>query len=68
MLEMPESYDTFRGDVPNPQETAGPREIRDQVGRRVGKFTWKRGGMGRRCGIWHSWRVDGEVLGMEYGV
>ena len=44
MLEMPESYDTFRGDVPNPQETGGPREFRGQMEWGVGTSMWIQGG------------------------
>jgi hypothetical protein len=25
----------------------------------VGVSTWRQGGVGRRCGMWSSWRVDG---------
>jgi hypothetical protein len=45
-------------------EAAGRLEVR-----------WGRGwghplgdGVGRRCGMWNSRRVDGEAQGIEYGV
>jgi hypothetical protein len=52
---------SFRDDVPNPQETGGPREFRGQLGWEVG-CVWghPRGNTGvrKRFGIWISWRVD----------
>jgi hypothetical protein len=40
---------SFGDDAPNLQETGGPREFRGQVG-------W---GVGKRYGMWNSWKVDG---------
>jgi hypothetical protein len=51
---------SFRDDAPNPQETGGLREFRDQVGCELGTSIWRQGGAGRRCGMWSSGRVDGE--------
>jgi hypothetical protein len=45
--------------VPNPQETGGPREFRGQMGWRVGASMWIWGIMGRRYGMWNSWRGEG---------
>jgi hypothetical protein len=52
--------DSFRDDVPNPQETGGPREFRNQMGWRVRASTWRWGRVGRSCGMWSSRRVDGK--------
>jgi hypothetical protein len=51
------------------KETGGPREFRGQVGAstwRWGGVGW--GGVGRRCGMWSSQRVDRGEQGMDYGV
>jgi hypothetical protein len=29
----------------------------------MGASTWRRGGAGRRCEMWSSWRVDGGGVG-----
>jgi hypothetical protein len=49
---------SVRDDAPNPQETGGPRKFRDQVGWGWGHSCGVRG-VGRRCGMWNSRRVDG---------
>jgi hypothetical protein len=51
---------SYRDDVPNPQETGGPREFRGQVG---GGIHIEMGGVGRRCGMWSRQRVDGGGTG-----
>ena len=35
---------SFKDDAPNPLETGGPREFRDQVGWGVGTSTWRQVG------------------------
>jgi hypothetical protein len=40
-------------------EATGNLEVR--WGREVGASMWRQGGVGRRCGMWSSWRVDGGV-------
>ena len=52
---------SFRDDTPNPQETVGPRMYRGRVGGRASM--WRQGGVGRRCGMWNSQRVDGGGVG-----
>jgi hypothetical protein len=34
-------------------------EFKGQVGWGLGAFTWRWGGVVRRCEVWNSWRVDG---------
>jgi hypothetical protein len=51
---------SFRDDVPNPQETGGARVFRVQMGWRVEASMWKLGVVGRKYGMWNSWRVGGE--------
>jgi hypothetical protein len=29
----------------------------------VGAFTWRQGGVGKRCGMWSSWKADGGGVG-----
>ena len=48
---------SFRDDVPNSQETGGPREFIEA--RWASTRSW--GGVGRRCGMWSRQRVDGEA-------
>jgi hypothetical protein len=50
---------SFRDDAPNPQETGGPRKFRGQLGCGVGVSMWRRGGVGRRYGMWSRRRADG---------
>jgi hypothetical protein len=50
---------SFRDDEPNPQETGGSRVFRGQVGWVVVGASTLRQGLGRRCGMWSSWSVDG---------
>ena len=53
---------SIRDDVPNPQETRGPREFRDQVGWgcRIGSGDFHMKTVVRRkYGMWNSQRVDG---------
>jgi hypothetical protein len=45
-------------------EAPGSLEVRKGAG---GASMWRWVGVGRRCGIWNSLRVDGGK-GMEYGV
>jgi hypothetical protein len=42
-------------------------EFREKVGWGMEASTWRWGGVGRRCGMWSSQRVDGGQ-GIEYGV
>ena len=35
---------SFRCDVPNPQETGGPKEFRGQVAWGIGTSMWRQGG------------------------
>ena len=51
---------SFRDDAPNPQETGCLRKFKGQVGWGLGTSTWRQGGVGRRCGMWNSRRVDRE--------
>ena len=46
---------SFRDDVPNPQETGVPREFRGLGG---GGYAHGDTRVGRRYGMWNSWRVD----------
>jgi hypothetical protein len=57
---------SFRDDAPNPQETGGSREFRDQVGWAVEASTWRQRGGKEVWGVEQS-EVD-EGQGMEYGV
>jgi hypothetical protein len=42
--------------------TGGTREFRGQVGWEVEASMWRQGwGVWRRCGMWSSWRVNGEA-------
>jgi hypothetical protein len=43
---------SFRGDVPNPQETGGPREFRGQV-------WWKGGDIHMETGEWDVEQFEG---------
>jgi hypothetical protein len=61
LLKMLPGLCSFRDDVPNPQETGGPREFRDQVGVGGGSKHVETEGLVRRCEMWSSWRVDGGV-------
>jgi hypothetical protein len=47
-------------------EAPGSLEVRWGGG--VGASTGGQSGVGRKNGMWSSWRVDGEWWGMEYGV
>jgi hypothetical protein len=57
---------SFRDDAPNPEGNEGPREFRGEVGLGMGASTWRQG-VGRRCGMWSSWKVDWK-WGIKYGV
>ena len=55
---------SFRDEASNPQETGGFREFKGQVGQGVRASMWRWGGLGRRCEMWSSQRVDLEGQGM----
>jgi hypothetical protein len=49
---------SVREDVPNPQETGGPREFRGLGGWGEVWGLPYGDGAGRRYGMWKSWRLD----------
>jgi hypothetical protein len=41
-------------------------EFRGQIVWGVGASMWRQGGVGRRCGVWRSRKVEGRGQGKEY--